>query len=475
MSQKNETPVLLLALLVTLALIAGGFWLLSNRLNLGNLFARDNAAQDGAAQDGSSDQTQSVPLQDRFSTGSTLLFTEGASSDKQEGIEAISSKNYDQAITALEASLTDDRNDPEALIYLNNARIRDRASYTLAVAVPTAKSPDPALEILRGVAQAQDQINQTGGINGIPLKVMIVNDDNDPDVSMQVATALVKDPTVLGVIGHFGSDATLAAAGLYQEGRLVMISPTSTSVQVSNEGDYVFRTVPSDRFTAAALSRYMLNTLNMQKAAIYFNSQSDYSQSLKEELTTALNTEGGAAIEFDVSEANFNARTTLDQAKQQNVQVLILATNTPTLDQALQVIQENDRTLPLLGGDSLYNPGVLEDGKESAERMVVAVPWIILSNPQTEFVQTSRRLWGGDVSWRTAMSYDATEVLIEGLRRNPTRQGVQQALNTPGFSVAGATGTIEFLRSGDRNQPMQLVVIEPGSRSGYGYDFVPVR
>lgn len=56
-----------------------------------------------------------------------------------------------------------------------------------------------------------------------------------------------------------------------------------------------------------------------------------------------------------------------------------------------------------------------------------------------------------------------------------TREGIQQALAAADFAVEGATGTVSFLPSGDRNQTMQLVVVEPGTRSGYGYDFVPVE
>ena len=105
---------------------------------------------------------------------------------------------------------------------------------------------------------------------------------------------------------------------------------------------------------------------------------------------------------------------------------------------------------------------------------VVAVPWHILSDPQSEFVQASRQLWGGDVSWRTAMTYDATQTLIQALRTRPSRQGVQQVLAISSFVTDGASGTVKFLPSGDRNKAPQLVTIQAGERSGYGYEFVPI-
>jgi len=278
------------------------------------------------------------------------------------------------------------------------------------------------------------------------------------------------------VIGHFSSGSSLAAAPLYDQGGLPMISPTSTSTQLSGQGDYVFRTVPSDRFTATTLSRYLINDLQQGTAAVFFNGQSDYSLSLKNEFSTALLTDGGqVSNEVDVSASNFNAATALQQAQQQGANVLVLLTNTATLDQALNVIAANNQQLPLLGGDSLFNPNILEVGGQNAVGMVVAVPWVIQSNAQSEFAVESRQLWGGDVNWRTAMAYDAAIALGDALRANPSRTGISQALRDPGFAVEGATGTIRFLPSGDRNQPMQLVEVEPSDRTGFGYAFSPVE
>lgn len=480
MAQKNETPVLIVSLLLTLALLGGGVWWVLNRLNPGMLTSgTENPTATGGGNSTNASapaNTSNTPVQERLSLGEKVLFAAGASAEKQAGVEAIAAGNFEQAVSNLEAALQANRNDPEALIYLNNAQIGDQSAYTLAVSVPAAVSANSALEILRGVAQAQTEVNQAGGINGVPLKVLIASDDNDPQVSRQVAEALADNSEVLGVVGHFGSEATLAAAEIYQNAGLVMISPTSTSMQLSEVGNYTFRTVPSDRFTAAALSRYMVNTLQAQNAAIYFNSESDYSQSLKNEFTTALYGDGGQILaEFDLANPAFNAADTLQQAAAQNAEVLVLVPNTAVLDQALQVVSVNRGQLSLIGGDSVYNPKTLQVGGEAAVDMVVAVPWHVLSDPQAEFVQSSRSFWGGDVNWRTAMAYDAAQALIAGLESNPTRAGIQQTLSASGFAVEGATGTIRFLPSGDRNQAEQLVIIEPGSRSGYGYDFVPVQ
>jgi branched-chain amino acid transport system substrate-binding protein len=416
------------------------------------------------------------PLANRFSTG-TLSLLPTPSIDKQQGITAYAARDYAQAVTHFETALQASRNDPEALIYLNNAQIATQKSYTIAVIAPVGKAGEIGLEILRGVAQAQREINQLGGAEGVPIKVMIVNDDNDPEIADDLAEQLVKDPAILGVVGHYSSGVTLAAAPIYDQGKLPMISAISTSVKLSGLSPYIFRTVPSDSFAAAELARYMINDLGATRAVLYYDSNSAYSLSLKNEFATSVFSDGGEiVVEYDLADPNFDAERQLSSAQAQTADVIMLAASTDTLEPSLAIMAENNRRLPLIGGDDLYHPHVLEVGGSSVEGLVVAVPWHVLADPESEFVQASRELWGGDVSWRTAMAYDAVSALAVALAQaTPSREGVRLALQTPEFFATGATGTVRFLPSGDRNRPSQLVEVRAGQRSGSGFDFVPVR
>ncbi|MCL1475071.1 ABC transporter substrate-binding protein [Argonema antarcticum] len=463
MSQKNETKILFLALLITLGLVGGGLWWFNGKYGFSD---KEKTSQNLPA-------NQSP--QQRISFGNKTLMPGEVRPEKQAGIEAIANGNFSKAISNLETSLRANRNDPEALIFLNNARIGTQKNYTIGVSVPIGTDPNGASEILRGVAQAQNEINQAGGINGVKLKVAIANDDNNPETAKQVATELVKNQEILGVVGPYASDVTLAAGTVYQSGQLVAISPISTSVKLSNFSRYVFRTVPSDYIAARALADYMLTKLQQKNAAVFFNSQSSYSQSLKSEFVTAVSLGGGqVSAEFDLSSPDFSASKSVEEAIRRGAQVLMLAANTESLDKALQVVRVNRKRLKLLGGDDVYAPKTLEIGAEEALGMTLAVPWHIDADPKLSFSQQSRKLWGADVNWRTALAYDAVRSLIVALQRNPTRAGVQQALSSSDFSTTGASGTIRFLPSGDRNANIQLVQILPGNRSRTGYDFVPV-
>jgi branched-chain amino acid transport system substrate-binding protein len=472
MTKKDELRILILTFLLTVGILGGGGWWLFERFS--NLNSGSNLSSNSKPTISTSSATR-TNSEERLSAGEKRLILGKADGEKQTAIDAIASGKYPQAVSALETYLKSNRNDPEALIYLNNARIGKAKSYAIGAAVPIGTEIDIAKEILRGVAQAQNQINATGGINGVPLKVIIADDDNKPEIAQQVAQTFVNQTEVLGVVGHASSNATLAGSEVYEPNHLVVISPMSTSVELSGKGKYIFRTVPSDRFTGTALAKYMLSDLNKQKAAVFFNSKSNYSKSLKDVFTTTVFGEGGdIASEYDLADANFNAGEAVREAKERGAQVLMLASDTTMLDRTLQILQANNAQLPLLGGDDIYTPQVLQIAGSDGIGMVLGVSWHILSDPNAKFPKTASQLWGGDINWRTAMAYDAAQALIAAIQRNPTRKGIQEALSASDFSADGAAGEVRFLASGDRNKAALLVTIKKGDRSGFGYDFVPI-
>jgi branched-chain amino acid transport system substrate-binding protein len=440
-----------LGILVFLGLLGGALWVTSQ-------FMGNKTQSTGQTETLNSSQSE------RLSTGEVLLIAENSTPQKQEAVAAIAKGEYDTAISALEASLQKQPNDPETLIYLNNARIGKEKSYTIAISIPYSAKDEgtkgAAKEMLRGIAQAQKEVNEAGGINGTPLRVAVVTETNEPDSTEKAAQLLVKQPDILAVIGHFGSGASLAAAKIYEQEKLVMISPTSTSTELSQSGQYIFRTVPSDNFTGKALARYMVENLKKQKAAVFFNGENGYSKSLRDVFTESLFSNDGEVIgEFDLNEPNFKAEEVYQQAQQRGAEVIVLLPNSATLPQTFAVIKANRGRLPLLGGDSPYRSTTLQEGGTAAKGMVLAVPWHIAADRTTNFPKMARQLWGGDVSWRTAMTYDATQALIQALKEAQDRPGIQAALANPRFSAPGASGTVRFLRSGDRNQRTQLVQI----------------
>ncbi len=429
-------------------------------------------------------------LGENFSWGEKILIGYNSNEWKQRGIEAFKQKNYEESIGYFQKSLQLNKNDPETLIYLNNAvamepsesdklpvltKVNPKACFIqnpkpvkVAVIAPIFGNTSNQIneEILRGVAQAQNATNLNCGIKNRLLQVIIVDDQDKASTSAQVANKLADAKDILAVVGHYSSRATIEAGKVYQENKMVVVSPTSTAVRKSlnrdygiNLNEYVFRTPTNDGIAIKDLVDYMVKTLGKTEAAIAYDSSGSYSKTYREELKNQLQSvENSKLINLKECDLYNNNNANLENCVKkvnQTVSVLVLVPETGvTLNKALGILDSNNASnLTLFGGDSLYSKAVENKG-EKVQNFMIPIPWFQKENQanQSPFESDAQELWNAQVNWRTAMSYDATMVIVEGLRRmdnNPTREGLQQVLSAPDFFAEGAAGNVEF-ENGDR-------------------------
>ncbi len=421
---------------------------------------------------------QFVPLAPTLSLGQTSLISAHSNALKTAGVQAFARSDFATAITNFQNSLKVNPNDPETLIYLNNSLAAKSGQYLkIGAVVPINSNLNVAEEMLRGVAQAQDEINRLGGIKGKLLQVAIASDENEPNIAQEIASKFVEDQQILAVVGHNASNAAVAAAPVYERGKLVMISPTSFSAKLSGIGKYIFRTTPSIRFVADTLSRYAIKTANKRKLAICVDEKSIDNQSFRDEFQSAFYIDGGNFVKTncDFSAPDFNANQVISDAISNGADGLVLAPFIDRINKALDLAQANKGRLALFGSSTLCTYQTLQVGQADVNGMVLAVPWHPTTIPGNLFVPNAQKLWRGSVNWRTAMAYDATVAIVTGLQHNSTRSELQNVLHSSSFLANGATGKIEFLPSGDRNGNAILVQIQPSSQSRTGYDFVPLN
>ncbi len=416
-------------------------------------------------------------------TGSVLC--RQALGEKQQGMRAFKNQKYENARNYFQTAIDTFRQatkttnqcgvDPETLIFLNNAKANIKGNpLTIAAAIPgknKERNTNISEQILRGVASVQETLNNQDGIEGRLLQVVIARDENnsDPDeedTASKVAKQFVRNQIpgdrafsgqVLGVVGHFTSDATLAAAEVYGKEKLVAISPTSTAVRKSKASEksnykydlspYVFRTAPNDAVAAADLVDYARQNIGSGNAAVFYDSGKSYSTSLKESFEQKY-ASLGKVIECDL------ANSGIDNCQiGENVKLLMLSIGTEGATKASLIISKF-KNQPLLGGDSLYNAdNISSTFGDQAENLVLSVP-IHIQRTEPTFRNQSVKLWGTQyVGWRAATAYDATQAIVAALNQienNPTRQSLYEELNSPFFSTPGATGTVQFNRFHDR-------------------------
>jgi ABC-type branched-subunit amino acid transport system substrate-binding protein len=422
---------------------------------------------------------------------------------KRAGIKAFSKPDYQTAANSFKKSLEHfkqarqiDRTktpaltcatDPETMVFWNNAKALQQGNpLSIAVSLPLGEPEQRgvALEMLTGLAQAQQKFNDLASKSDRLLQVVLTKDDDKQAVAAQVARAILEehlpgDPAkesieILGVVGHSGSDTTLAASQVYQAHHLAIISPSSSAVRSSQfplgnfplGNNNVFRTMPTDEIAARDLATYAQKTAAnkpaYRRALIVYDSKNLFSQSLKQAFANEFKQHDSQLTCDFVSKT---AQDCMGQAKAMGVDLLLLTVGATYSEKTKEIINVKNRELPklpILAGDVQYSEELLRSVQKTAEGMVVAVPWHQeLANPV--FAQKLVDRWGTSaVSWRVATTYDATIALTQAITQageQPTRQAVSAALRQPSFEAKGATGSVKFDAKGDRSVSTGLGVL----------------
>ncbi|MEO0396961.1 MAG: ABC transporter substrate-binding protein [Cyanobacteria bacterium P01_A01_bin.137] len=378
----------------------------------------------------------------QLSQGEKILLPTATMALKTDGADALASGDYAAAVTAFENARTADISDPETLIYLNNARIGDDEAYGLGVIAPLATDIGQATNLLRGIAQAQTEINQAGGIQGKPLRVLLADDRGDVAIAQQIATELSQAPDVFAAVGHSDSSTAAAAADIYG-GSLPFVSTSATSNQPL---------LANDLPIANALAFYMAK-LNHRTAILFYDGNSDYSLGFKASFEEALTVNNGTmTAEVNLADLPNSAPTKTPEAE-----IFVLSPGASPLQTAKDSIDiiPNDKVDHLyrhvFGGYELFSPDVLDLFGSMATGTILAVPEKIYQSEASPFSDAPRALWETTVDWTTSASYNTAQSIITGLKESPTRQGIQEAIDRD------TDDTVHLLR----------VNINPNAATGY--------
>jgi ABC-type branched-subunit amino acid transport system substrate-binding protein/tRNA A-37 threonylcarbamoyl transferase component Bud32 len=452
---------------------------------------------------------------DGVSSGEKLLVQPSALWSKQRGINEFANPNYPEALKLLKQSWQEDRRDPETLIYMNNALLKaiNAEYYTIAIVVPIRRNQDGSIlnadlaeELLRGIAQAQTEVNlgllaandsnkdfpgqgflEPKSIKGKGLKVIIADDGNIKSYARQRANYLVAQPDILAVIGHYTSDMTVATVDIYDRNKLVLISPGATTEELTRKPrKFFFRTAPTTSIEAEALANQLIK-VGEKKVAVFYNPNSPFSASLWEELKKQFEAQGGSTFRgnyYDLSKNDFNAKTSIKEVEKSGTKAIALIPDgqvTKSLENAIAMIKANNDRNWIVGPWTLYDSRTLKVAQQlkSFEKLAISIFWHPLTSFDKKFPPNSQKLWGGQVNTRSALTYDAAKVLIKAIEMQPepSREGMQTTLASPDFKADGATGIIEFdsMTGNRKNPPKGIAHIVPCAKEKFSLTFVPME
>ena len=317
---------------------------------------------------------------------------------------------------------------------------------------------------------AVDEINASGGIAGRKLQQIERDDYGDPDSAVAAAVGL-EAAGVVAVVGDVFSGTTLAAAPVYNGARhpVVQLSPSSSSPEVTNAGEYTFRICPSDLAHGAALARYAREQLRFSRGAVlYLNDE--YGRGIRQTFVTDFVRQGGTVVESDpylgsTPDVGPYVQRLADRG---NAQFLLVAGNRSEAEEILRRARGQGVRVPVMGGDGLE--GIESAGALAEGTYVTAAYMAAIDSPRNrKFVEAYGRRYptAGAPNQPAAATYDAIYLLADVIRRTGTdRKAIHDGVAAVGTSAPafeGVTGTIAFDLNGDvPRQPVIVGVVRNG-------------
>lgn len=314
-------------------------------------------------------------------------------------------------------------------------------------------------DALWAVKLALQEVNTSGGIGGYKVELVALNDSADPEEARRQAYELSLDPLVMGVIGHFQEETTLAAIETYHEAGLVLVAPAVSALQLIRPGyEEVFRLGATEEVLAQSLVEFLATTRGARRMAIVAE---PHPRPVQDEAALQ-----GIELQGFASPGEF-----LRERGGRRFDLVFFGGSDAAAADFLLALQGIANPPELIGGENLNSPHILAWAGEAAQGTTYASSTVTVDDPQ--FIASYQALAGGSPGPWAGMAYDATKVLLQAIAEviaangHPTREGVIAALHLlSGYQ--GLTGIIAFDEQGNQiNPPVHIYRIEdafPGIR-----------
>jgi branched-chain amino acid transport system substrate-binding protein len=298
-------------------------------------------------------------------------------------------------------------------------------------------------EVLPAVKLALKERNQAGGVQGYMVELVALNDDRDPETATQRASEMALDPDVLGVIGHFGEQTTVASLPTYREAGLALVVPTTTATEVTEQGHgQTFRLVADDRVLGAAAAQYAVVEQGAGRVAVVGGP----SELVDSFVLTAQH--AGADVSQYPDQHEQSLPSTLAGGSHD---MIFFAGDALQGAELLTELRKSGIDIPFMGANGLDNPQFVQVAGDAADGAL----YMSLAPPvrDQDFIEGYLGLSGGPPGPYAALAYDAATLLLDAIERSvveqakPTREGIIKAI-TGVEARDGLTGPISFDEQG---------------------------
>ena len=323
-----------------------------------------------------------------------------------------------------------------------------------------------------GIEMAIAEINATGGVLGLPIKLIKADNKSDAAEATNIATKLVNQDKVIALLGPVTSTNVLASLPVAETAKIPQITSSGTNPKITFDNgktrEWAFRTCYIDPFQGLIGVNFAINNLKAKTAAILIEKNSDYAKGLAEVFETNFVAKGGQIVSkeaFVTEDKDFKAILTKIKATKPDVLYV------PSYYEQDGLIAKQARELgytnPIVGADGWDSDKLVEiAGAKALEKVYFTNHY----SPEdkdpkiVKFVTGYKAKYNATPDALAALGYDSAYMLADAIKRAGAADSakIKDALAaTKGF--VGVTGSVTI---DEKHNPVKSMVILTFDKDG---------
>jgi len=325
------------------------------------------------------------------------------------------------------------------------------------------------IDIKNGVELA---VQEKGSILGHPIVLQAEDDGCSGPPSVAIAEKVCNDPLVVGLVGYMCSGGSKPASDVHNKYKTVMISPSSTALELTARGIPIFfRTCWNDKIQAKRAAAFAWAKGWKNVAVIH--DKSDYGQSLAEDFAENIRQKGGKILSLEgITRGDKDFTPVLTKIKPLNPQLVYFG---GMAAEGVLIVRQMKRVglrkARFMSDDGCYTEkDFIQAGGKAALGSFVTYA----KEPDPRWVKKFEAKYGPRQTF-SPQAYDAANILMMAVEKAAKKQSDGSLLigkKTLRDAVAdtdfeGITGRIQYDPYGDRTGSVVVVyevVEEKGKR-----------
>lgn len=317
-----------------------------------------------------------------------------------------------------------------------------------------------------GAEIAASEINEHGGLLGMPVELVTTVGLIEVDAVVQAASTMILVDKVIAILGPNRSAHAIPVGEVAQQHGIPMITTTATNPNVTEAGDFVFMAAFTDAFQGAVMAQFAASDIGLTSVAILTRSGEVYTEGISEFFRTNFTNIGGtiAANEF-YKEGTTDFTEYLNRIAAAMPEALFIS----GFSEEIALIVQQVRSLPLrnasgepilfLGADAWDNSALLTNEGIDLEGSFFSGHFSAATDKPIgkAFVETYQSLYRETPIGGHAVSYDAAKLLFAAIARAGSLDG--EAIQRQLAATQNYVGATNIAGYNDNRHPTKSAVI----------------